>query len=80
MLLFKGTDPRRASFFGGMITSGILTVVAAPVVWFMSKDIGAVVGCVFSGGILTVIAGCLVAAIFLVRKEPGDESAAEDDG
>ena len=51
----RGPILRRASFFGGMITFGVLTIIAVPVTWFSSHSIEAAVGCVFWGGILTVI-------------------------
>jgi len=80
VLMFKGTDPRRASFFGGMITAGVLTVIIAFVGGAMGGGAGFVVQYVFTGGVIAFIlggplgyaAGCLVAAIFLVRKEPDD--------
>ena len=88
VLMFKGTDPRRASFYGGMITFGVLAVVAAMAAGCLA-DWEAAIACVFWGGILAFIlggplgyaAGCLVAAIFLVRKEPADaEPTPEDSG
>jgi hypothetical protein len=87
VLLFKGQDPRRASFYGGIITMGVLAIVTALVAWFATQSVEYVIASVFWGAVLAVIlggplgyaAGCLVAAIFLVRKEPSDaESMAED--
>jgi len=80
VLLFGGQDPRRASFFGGIVTFGVLAVVIGLVEGVLLHDIGLVFEIAFGGGALAVIfggplgyaAGCLIAAIFLVRKEPGD--------
>jgi hypothetical protein len=87
VLLFKGGDPRKASFFGGLITAGVLAVVAALVTAFVYRNLQLTVEAVFYGGLLAVLfggplgyaAGCLVAAIFLVRKEPGDAGASGEE-
>ena len=87
VLLFQGRDPRRASFYGGMITFGVLAVIVAAITSFLSNNLEVFIGMLFWGAVLAGIlggplgyaAGCLVAAIFLVRKEPGnDESTAEE--
>jgi hypothetical protein len=88
VLLFKGQDPRRASFYGGMITSGVLAVVTALVAWLQTASVEFVIGFLFGGALLAAIlggplgyaAGCLIAAIFLVRKEPGDAESMPEDG
>jgi hypothetical protein len=88
VVLFKGQDPRRASFYGGMITFGVLAVVTALVGWFALQSVELVIGSVVLGAVLTVIlggplgyaAGCLIAAIFLVRKEPDDAESTPENG
>ncbi|MFZ1934655.1 MAG: hypothetical protein WCB27_23075 [Thermoguttaceae bacterium] len=86
VLMFKGQDPRRASFYGGIITFSVLAVVVALVVGHLYGAKYAI-RCAFLLGVLTFVAGgplgygagCLVAAIFLVRKEPDDaEPPAEE--
>ena len=74
VLMFKGTDPRRASFYGGMIMSGVLAVVAALAAACFSWE--AAIGCVFWGGILAFIFG---GPLGLCRRLPGrrDLSGAE---
>jgi hypothetical protein len=79
-VLFRGKDPRRASYFGGII-SGI--IIAAGVVLFLNVASGSfndrdfcadfVAGLVLAllfGGPFGYLAGCVVAGIFLVRHEP----------
>ena len=86
VLLYKGEDPRKASFYGGIITFGVMAVVAALVVGHLYGAKYAVTCACFlvaltfvAGGPLGYAAGCLVAAIFLVRKEPDDaEPPAEE--
>jgi hypothetical protein len=80
VLMFGGRDPRRASFFGGIISLGVLSLVVTSIGWFMTRDLEVIFVGIFWGGLATFVlggplgyaAGCLVAAIFLVRKEPGE--------
>ena len=82
-LLFQGKMPRLASFIGGIIMLGLIDVVGLLVVGFLSRDslsplntvivLGPMaVQTVAIGGPLGYLAGCLIAAIFLVRIEPDD--------
>jgi len=87
VLLFKGMDPRKASFFGGMISFAVVAVLVALVAVFQAPSVEIAIevvfyGCLFApifGGPLGYAAGCLVAAIFLVRKEPDDAEPAPED-
>ncbi len=80
ILLFKGKDPRRASILGGIIMCGLFMVSAAIVVGVTYRNLGATLGTLVIGGMMSVIiggplgylAGCLLAAVFLVRKEPDE--------
>ena len=82
VLLYKGKNPRKASFVGGMILFALIGVVAVIVVHLVDPRIfgGAFVGPLFAAGVEAVIfggplgylVGCLIASIFLVRKEPDD--------
>ncbi len=86
ILLFEGKNPRKGSILGGIIMSGLLTVVGAIVAGVADRNVGAAdalavaFGTLLFGGMMSVIfggplgylAGCLLAAVFLVRKEPED--------
>ena len=82
-LLFKGKRPRLASFVGGIIMFGLLAVVGLLVACFVDRPLLSLFYIMILMGVTTVltaviggplgyIVGCLVAAIFLVRKEPDD--------
>jgi hypothetical protein len=81
VLLFQGKDPRKASFFGGMISAGVVAAVMAAMAGFQTHSMAVAIGVAFGGGVLAPLiggplgyaAGALVAAVFLVRKEPGDD-------
>jgi len=80
VLLFKGKDPRKASFVGGIITFGVVAAMVAVEEGFRFHRVEYAIQFAFWGGLLTPVAGgplgyaagCLVAAVFLVRKEPDD--------
>jgi hypothetical protein len=82
VLLFKGKDPRRASFYGGIITFAVIGPTSVVVAYLVDPQFfgGSLMGPLFVAGVdaavfggpLGYAAGCLVAAIFLVRKEPDD--------
>jgi hypothetical protein len=81
VLLFKGKNPRKASFVAGAVMYGGALIVAILVThwndqnhfWFIANLVlGAILG-PGAGGMLGYAVGCLVAAIFLIRKEPDDE-------
>ena len=83
-LRLQGKMPRTASFFGGLIMSCLIGAVMTVVDDFgyqepynhvmslISSLFGVIVWAMCCGGPLGYIVGCLVAAIFLVRKEPED--------
>jgi hypothetical protein len=93
-LLFKGKMPRLASYVGGIIMYCLIASVTAVLAFFTDRgpvSILDVLGTLLAvsvwgasfGGLLGYAVGCLVAAIFLVRKEPDDaeptaEKSAED--
>ncbi len=80
MLLFKGRNPRAASVVGGIVMFGLISEIgqllglvnfgpgnhlpAAPVRLGLTS--------VLYGAPLGYLAGCVLAAVFLVRKEPDD--------
>jgi hypothetical protein len=79
-LLFGGRNPRKASFIAGMAMYALAAVATALIDAFQRSNLffpieellcGAF-GAVVVGGPLGYAAGCLIAAIFLVRKEPDD--------
>ena len=85
VLMFEGKDPRQALFVGGMIVAGVLTVITAIAVGYLNGP-DAAAECVVGGIVLTALggplgyaAGCVVAAIFLVRKEPDDPASPPDE-
>jgi hypothetical protein len=86
-VLYGGKNPRKASFVGGIAMYGLLTLVAALVEGYRHGDMlraielspCSTIGVVIAGGSLGYIAGCLIAGVFLLRKEPDDtEPAAEE--
>ncbi|MEN6452404.1 MAG: peptide-methionine (R)-S-oxide reductase MsrB [Thermoguttaceae bacterium] len=78
VLLYKGRDPRRASILGGVITMALLCVCwtifagikSGSVLVAFGVLIASIVFSLVFGGPMGYLAGCLLAAIFLVRKEP----------
>jgi hypothetical protein len=81
-LLFGGKNPRKASFIAGMAMYALaaaFTAFAGTGVRFPIEELlcGAF-GAVVVGGPLGYAAGCLIAAIFLVRKEPNDGEATDE--
>jgi len=85
VLLYKGKNPRKASIVGGVIMCFVVTFVVMAVEswdstrWSRSLNALLVLAlvdgalCVTFGGPLGYAVGCLIAAIFLVKKEPQDE-------
>jgi hypothetical protein len=80
-LLYGGKNPRKASFVAGVVMYCLVALVMAAIEGFfqgatLADVIGGticyVTGAAFVGGPLGYAAGCLIAAIFLVRKEPGE--------
>jgi len=79
-LLYGGKNPRKASYVGGAAMYGLAVVVTALVTGYRQHSavpaIGMMicgsVGALVVGGPLGYVAGCLVAGVFLVRKEPDD--------
>ncbi|MEN6452405.1 MAG: hypothetical protein ABFC96_18105 [Thermoguttaceae bacterium] len=88
--LFKGRDPRHASLVGGLVMGPIVAIGVAILgsiyggktpQEFNSEDAAtfAVIFFLF-GAPFGYLAGCVLAAVFLVHKEPDNEPAAEDHG
>jgi peptide-methionine (R)-S-oxide reductase len=81
VLLFKGKNPRRASIVGGMIIYSLFAVIAAIVTGVGARSVGLALSLVLEAGMFGVVlggpfgylAGCVLAAVFLVRKEPEDD-------
>ncbi len=82
ILLFQGREPRQASLVGGFVM-GVVVAVAAAVTGSIfggqsmqqfNRDDAMVFAVIFFlfGGPFGYLAGCVLAAIFLVRKEPDD--------
>jgi hypothetical protein len=80
-VLFKGKNPRLASFVGGILVLSLIAVVGVPVdchqegLGLLQTVVFTVLAVILSallGGPLGYAAGCVAAAIFLVRKEPDD--------
>jgi hypothetical protein len=78
-ILYRGKNPRKASFVGGYLVGGAIWVAVAVCgifVWH-SKEIGAILAGLFMtvalfGGPLGYLAGGVVAGIFLFWKEEDD--------
>ncbi len=81
-LLFKGRNPRKASFIGGYLTGGLIFLGVAVAGGFYRQHLGwdgsQYMGILFAlfvsvllfGGLCGYLVGCVVAGIFLVWKEP----------
>jgi hypothetical protein len=79
-LLYGGKNPRKASFVGGAVMYGLAVLGMAVVqgirqgnVMFAIEGILCnLIGAVLVGGGLGYAVGCLVAGVFLVRREPSE--------
>jgi hypothetical protein len=87
MLLFKGRDPRAASVVGGIVMFGLISEIGqltglvdfGPGNLLPAALIRLVLTSVFCGAPLGYLAGLLLAAVFLVRKEPDDNPPPRED-
>ena len=85
-LLYGGKNPRRASFVAGVAMYAAAAIITAVVQGVHRGNLANAIaelpcylfGAVIAGGPLGYIAGCLVAAIFLVRKEPDETEPPEE--
>ena len=80
-LLYGGKNPRKASYVAGFVMYGLAVPIVATLQGeFRGADIADVIrgmlctffSAFFVGGPLGYAVGCLVAGIFLVRKEPDE--------
>lgn len=84
-ILYGGKNPRKASIVGGIVIFGVLFLLAALVAGYREGNVFryitlspcTIFSVVFAGGLLGYAAGGLVAAIFLVRKEPDNDPPEE---
>ncbi|MCE5267176.1 MAG: hypothetical protein LLG00_04765 [Planctomycetaceae bacterium] len=86
VLLFGGNNPRAASVVGGSIIFYAMMAVCACLETFGPHDftretvfsLGGALNILGFGGLLGYLVGGLLAAIFLVRKEPKDDPPTKD--